>query len=119
MPSDLQLYLKETPTHVFSCEYCTIFKSTYFEEHLRASASEIRHGKIQTYENGSGGSNALLYDPHLIVSLANKAQSVCPLYGPSLVLCNFKGYCLKILYLGWMSVVTLFLIYSQNSANWR
>ena len=30
---------KETPTQVFSCEYCKIFKNTYFEEHLRTAAS--------------------------------------------------------------------------------
>ena len=29
---------KETPTQVFSCEYCDIFKSTYFEEHKRRNA---------------------------------------------------------------------------------
>ena len=34
-----QLYWKETPTQVFSCEYCEIFKSTYFEKHLRTAAS--------------------------------------------------------------------------------
>ena len=27
-------FVKETPAQVFSCEYCEIFKSTYFEEHL-------------------------------------------------------------------------------------
>ena len=27
----MQLYLKETPTQVFSCEICEIFKSTYFD----------------------------------------------------------------------------------------
>ena len=32
-------YLKETPTEVFSCEYCEILKSTYFEEHLRMATS--------------------------------------------------------------------------------
>ena len=26
----LQLYEKETPTQVFSCEYCEIFKNTFF-----------------------------------------------------------------------------------------
>ena len=26
---------KETPTHVFFCEYCEIFKNTYGEEHLQ------------------------------------------------------------------------------------
>ena len=35
----MQLYLKETPAQVFSCEYCKIFKNTYFEEHLRTAAS--------------------------------------------------------------------------------
>ena len=30
--------LKETPTQVFFCEYCEIFKSTYFEKHLRTTA---------------------------------------------------------------------------------
>ena len=29
----------ETPTRVFSCEYCKNFKNTYFEEHLRTTAS--------------------------------------------------------------------------------
>ena len=32
--------LKKTSTQVFSCEYCEIFKSTYFEKHLRTAASE-------------------------------------------------------------------------------
>ena len=30
----LQLYLKETPTQVFSCKICDIFKNAYFKEHL-------------------------------------------------------------------------------------
>ena len=33
-----QLYQKEPPTQVFPCEICDIFKNTYFEEHLRATA---------------------------------------------------------------------------------
>ena len=33
--------LKETPTKVFSSEYCEIFKNTYFEENLRTTASAI------------------------------------------------------------------------------
>ena len=37
-PEGLQLYQKETPTQVFSCEYCEIFKNTYFGEHLRTAA---------------------------------------------------------------------------------
>ena len=35
LPQDLQFYLKKTPTQVFSCDYCEIFKSTFFIEHLR------------------------------------------------------------------------------------
>ena len=35
----LRLHEKEIPTQVFSCEYCEIFKDTYFEEHLRTTAS--------------------------------------------------------------------------------
>ena len=34
----LQLYQKETPTQLFSGEYCEIFKNTYFEEHLQTVA---------------------------------------------------------------------------------
>ena len=33
------LFNKETTTRAFSCEYCKIFKNTYFKEHLRVSAS--------------------------------------------------------------------------------
>ena len=36
-----QLYRKETPTQVFSCEICEVFKNTYFEEDLRTTASEL------------------------------------------------------------------------------
>ena len=35
----LPLYLKETPTQVFSYEIYVFFKNTYFEEHLRTTAS--------------------------------------------------------------------------------
>ena len=31
--------LKKTPTQVFSCEYCGIFKINCFEEHLRTAVS--------------------------------------------------------------------------------
>ena len=35
----LQLYQTETSTQMLSCEISQIFKNTYFEEHLRTSAS--------------------------------------------------------------------------------
>ena len=31
------------PAQVFACEYCEIFKNTYFEKHLRTAASENQH----------------------------------------------------------------------------
>ena len=31
---------KENPVQVFSCEYCKIIKSTYFEERLQTAASD-------------------------------------------------------------------------------
>ena len=34
LTSGLQLHQKVTPTQVFICEYCAMFKNTYFEEHL-------------------------------------------------------------------------------------
>ena len=36
---------KETPTQVFSCGYCKVFKNTYFEEHLRTAASVRKQRK--------------------------------------------------------------------------
>ena len=35
----LQLYQKDSPTQVFSCEICKTFKNTCFVEHLQAAAS--------------------------------------------------------------------------------
>ena len=34
----------KTPTQTFSCEYCEISKSTYFEEHLHTADSEVTLG---------------------------------------------------------------------------
>ena len=34
-------FLIKILTQVFSCEYCQIFKNTYFEEHLRKTASDM------------------------------------------------------------------------------
>ena len=35
----LQVFEKETPTQVLSCEVCKTFKNTYFEEYLQTTAS--------------------------------------------------------------------------------
>ena len=39
----MQLYQKETPTQVFSCETCKIFKSIYIEEYLWTAASKNQY----------------------------------------------------------------------------
>ena len=39
--AELQPYQEETPTRMFSSEYCKIFKNTYFEEHLLTAASDF------------------------------------------------------------------------------
>ena len=33
-----------TPIQVFSSEYCKIYRTSYFEEHLRTAASELTLG---------------------------------------------------------------------------
>ena len=39
----------ETPTQVFSCEFCKIFKNAFFTEHIWATASaETYSGPCQT-----------------------------------------------------------------------
>ena len=35
----LQVFQKETPTQVLSCEVCKTFKDTYFEEYLQTTTS--------------------------------------------------------------------------------
>ena len=37
--SSLQVFEKETPTQVLSCEICETSKNTYFEDLLQATAS--------------------------------------------------------------------------------
>ena len=34
----VKIFLRETPTQVFSCEYCEILHNTYFEKHLQTAA---------------------------------------------------------------------------------
>ena len=36
-----RLYQKDTPTQMFSCEYCEISENTYFEDYLGTAASEV------------------------------------------------------------------------------
>ena len=45
------LLKKETLSQVFSCEYCNIFKNTYFEEHPRTDASVACCSKLSFFCN--------------------------------------------------------------------
>ena len=38
---------QETPTQVFSCEYCENFKNTYFGKHLRTAVSGLKKVKAE------------------------------------------------------------------------
>ena len=40
--ADLKDYLKKTPTQVFFCEYCKIFKNTYLKKYLRTAAFALK-----------------------------------------------------------------------------
>ena len=51
-PLGLQLYLKKTPTQVFSCEYCEIFKNSLFNRTTLVASSAP--GVIQMYFHNSG-----------------------------------------------------------------
>ena len=33
---------KETVTQIFSCEFCKVYKNTFFTEHLRTTACEVK-----------------------------------------------------------------------------
>ena len=46
----LQTLEQVTLAHVFSCEFCEIFKNTFFTEHFRTTASEIAFFKIKVAE---------------------------------------------------------------------
>ena len=41
--SDMQLYKEETLVQVFSCEFCKIFKNTFFTENLWTTTSVPCH----------------------------------------------------------------------------
>ena len=46
---------KKTPTQLFSCEHCKIFKNTYFEKHLQTVVSDssyILHKKLNKIIQG-------------------------------------------------------------------
>ena len=61
-------FIKNTlPTHVFSCEYCEIFKNVYFEEHFGTAAS------TKTTVKGIGNNN----DPDIIDLSLNPAGIYC------------------------------------------
>ena len=51
-PKACNFIKKETLAQVFFCEFCEIFKNTFFTEHLRTTAS--RFGDVNNEKNLSG-----------------------------------------------------------------
>ena len=49
LPSGLQVYYKETPTQVFSCDYCKIFQNSYFEEHMQTTTSDSYKASVNCW----------------------------------------------------------------------
>ena len=52
-PQDCNFIKKETHAQVFSCEFCEIFKNTFFREHLQETASEhnsYTHHNVQDFK---------------------------------------------------------------------
>ena len=54
--------IKEAQTQMFSCEYCGIFKNTFFTELLSVAASAVLKKFVDSQENiGDGGSIHLYF----------------------------------------------------------
>ena len=51
-PVPESLFNKESLIQVFSCEFCEIFKNTFFTEHLRTTASEYLGVRESKYFDG-------------------------------------------------------------------
>ena len=47
----MQLYLKKSPTQVFSCEYCEIFKNSFFYRRPQVTASVLWTITILNYNH--------------------------------------------------------------------
>ena len=70
---------KETLTQMFSCEFCKIFKNTFFTEHLRNTASVSRTLDI----NFPKHSNIIILG-YFNASVNEEAmKNFCPSYGLS------------------------------------
>ena len=63
---------------LFNLEYCKIFKSTYFEEHLRTTASENVFMKLRKIKNYSKRSfNFTLKKQVFSTSISETSENVC------------------------------------------
>ena len=94
-PSSLNFIDKETPTQVFSCEYCKISKSNFFVEHLQwlllkyqvpnhyyvneTYTPTIRHRKVIVLSLWSGKNSILKFRDHNF--FARCAFFKAPLFG--------------------------------------
>ena len=47
--AEVSNFIKKKLAQVFSCEFCEIFKNTFFTEQLRVTASDIRMQVVVIY----------------------------------------------------------------------
>ena len=67
---NLQFYQKETPTQVFSCKYCKIFKNSFFVEHLRWLLLDTPHLPIPLIKTRNKNGKTLDL-PSILISFSN------------------------------------------------
>ena len=77
--------LNETPTQVFSWEYCEIFKNIYFEEHLQTAAPDILVNSILQRDSVKicDRNNLLVFEYHFFHKFSSNLSKV---------------YCLRLLF---------------------
>ena len=83
--------LKGTPTQVFFCEYCGIFKTTYFEEHLWTAVSECCYSFSLKWWDSSKTFFNLFFLKYEILVLFHKISIDLILNFPNLTVHTFKS----------------------------
>ena len=82
----LQFYQKETPAQAFFCEYCGIFKNTYFEKYLRKISQLLNYWSLLIAVKFSAVTKIILF----ILGNYNRA-GICISRPPALCLAPDPG----------------------------
>ena len=78
--SNLQVFLKQTPTQVLSCEVCETFRNTYFEENLQATASggvPVKKLFLKTLQYSQDESSDMYYVKKLFLVVHRAVKVTC------------------------------------------